>query len=179
MWVGVVSDTHGNREGMLLLAERLKFQGVQTLLHLGDDYRDHHILSQAGLTVIGVPGVYCPEYRDLRIANRQVVELGGLKFLLTHTENRHPYDDPRDLDPELACYEVDAVLFGHTHVPGCEERQGIPWINPGHLRDRIDRGHAPSFALMYINPSELKVQIHQLIDGLVRQKKTFRFRPQT
>ncbi len=173
MLVGVVSDTHGNREGMLLLAERLKSQGVQTLLHLGDDYRDHHTLSQAGLKVIGVPGVYCPEYRDPDIPNRQVVDLGGLKFLLTHTETRHPYDGPQDLDPELICYAVDAVLFGHTHVPGCEERQGVAWINPGHLRDRTDRGHAPSFALLHINPPELQVHIHRLKDGLIQQKKIF------
>ena len=33
MLVGVVSDTHGNREGMLMLAARLKSLEVQTLLH--------------------------------------------------------------------------------------------------------------------------------------------------
>jgi len=179
MLVGVVSDTHGNREGMLLLAARLKSQGVEILLHLGDDYRDHRTLSQAGLKVIGVPGVYCPEYRDPQIPNRQVVDLEGMKFLLTHTETRHAYDDPQDLDPELACYEVDTVLFGHTHVPEFEERQGVVWINPGHLKDRTDRGHAPSFALLHINPPELKVRIIRLKDGLVHQKKIFRFSPQT
>lgn len=173
MLVGVVSDTHGNREGMLLLAERLRSLGVQTLLHLGDDYRDLDTLSQAGLRVIGVPGVYCPEYRDPNIPNRQVVDLGDLKFLLTHTETRHPHDDPKDLDPELACYEVNAVLFGHTHVPGCEERQGVAWINPGHLRHRIDQGSPPTFVLLHINPSGLKVQIYLLADGLLLQERTF------
>ncbi len=63
MLVGVVSDTHGNREGMLLVAERLKSLGVGILLHLGDDYQDMATLSQAGLEVLGVPGLYCPEYR--------------------------------------------------------------------------------------------------------------------
>lgn len=174
MLVGVVSDTHGNREGMLLLAERLKSQGVQTLLHLGDDYRDHQNFSQAGLEVIGVPGIYCPEYRDPHIPNRRVVEIGSVKFLLTHTETRHPYDDPQDLDPELVCYEVDAVLFGHTHVPEIQERQGVVWINPGHLRDRTDRGQAPSFALLHINPPELEVLIYRLEKGLLHQRKSFR-----
>jgi putative phosphoesterase len=179
MLVGVVSDTHGNREGMHLLAERLKSQGVETLLHLGDDYRDHRTLSQTGLEVIGVPGVYCPEYRDPHISNRQVVVLGGLKFLLTHTETRHPYDDPQDLDPELTCYEVDVVLFGHTHVPELEERQGVVWINPGHLRDRTDRGQAPTFALLHLDPPELQVQIFRLKDELLLQEKIFRLRAQT
>jgi putative phosphoesterase len=178
MIVGVVSDTHGNREGMLLLAERLKSLGVQTVLHLGDDYQDLATLTRAGLEVLGVPGLYCPEYRDPKILNRQVVELGGLKFLLTHTEARSRFDGPEDLDPEMICYEVDAVLFGHTHAPALEERQGIAWVNPGHLRHRTDRGSPPTFALLHISPLELKVQIRRLVDGLVFLEKTFQVSPQ-
>ena len=174
MIVGVVSDTHGNREGMLLLAERLKSQGVRTVVHLGDDFQDLATLAEAGLEVMGVPGLYCQEYGHPDIPNRLVVELGGLKFLLTHTQARTGYDGPEDLDPEMACYEVDAVLFGHTHAPGLEERQGIPWINPGHLRNRNDRGSPPTFALLHISPVELKVQVHRLVDGLLIQKKIFR-----
>ncbi len=179
MIVGVVSDTHGNREGMLLLADRLKSLGIQTLLHLGDDYRDLAILTQSGLEVLGVPGVYCPEYRDPKIPNRWIVELGGLRFLLTHTECRHKFDGPGDPDPEMACYEVDAVLFGHTHTPLLEERQGVAWINPGHLRERTDRGHPPTFALLHISPPELKVQVQRLVDGLPIQEKVFRVKAQT
>ncbi len=178
MIVGVVSDTHGNREGMLLLVERLKSLGVQTLLHLGDDYQDLDTLAQAGLEVFGVPGLYCPEYRNPQILNRQVAELGGVKFLLTHTRACSSYDGPEDLDPEMICYEVDAVLFGHTHVPALEEHQGVAWINPGHLRDRIDRGSPPTFAVLHILPLELKVQIRRLVDGLPIQEKIFRILPQ-
>lgn len=179
MIVGVVSDTHGNQEGMRLLVERLKSLGVGTLLHLGDDYRDLAILAQAGLKVLGVPGVFCPEYRDPSIPNRQMVQLEGLKFFLTHTENRHRYDAPEDPDPELACYEVDAVLFGHTHTPTLEKRQGVVWINPGHLRERTDRGHPPTFALLHISLPELKVQVHRLADGQLIQEKVFSIPTQT
>jgi putative phosphoesterase len=174
MIVGVVSDTHGNQEGMLLLAKRLKSLGVGIVLHLGDDYQDLAILAQAGLEVFGVPGLYCPEYREPMILNRQVAELGGVKFLLTHTEARSRFDGPEDLDPEMTCYEVDAVLFGHTHTPALEERQGIAWINPGHLRDRTDRGSPATFALLHISPFELKVQIRRLVDGLPILEKIYR-----
>lgn len=178
MIAGVVSDTHGNVEGMRLLAERLELLGVQTVLHLGDDYRDLAILSQCGLKVLGVPGLYCPEYRDPKIPNRQVVDFGGLKFLLSHTAARSRYDSPEDLDPETACYEVDAVLFGHTHAPALEERQGVAWINPGHLRDRPDRGSPPTFALLHISPAELRVHIHRLLDGLPIKERVFRITAQ-
>jgi len=173
MLVGVVSDTHGNRQGMLLLAERLQSLGVETVLHLGDDYADLAFLSQAGLQVLGVPGVYCPAYGDPNVPNRRIVELAGLKFLLTHTDTRHRHDAPGDLDPEFACYEVNAVLFGHSHTPGLEERQGVIWINPGHLRDRPDRGHPPTFALLDLSPGALRARIHRLADGELVKEKVF------
>lgn len=178
MRVGVVSDTHGNQKGMGLLANRLKSLGIETLLHLGDDYRDVATLVQSGLKVLGVPGLYCPEYRDPLIPNRQVVELGGLKFLLTHTEMRHPHDGPGDPDPVRLSFKVDVVLYGHTHAPHLEKRQGVVWINPGHLRDRADRGHPPTFALLQISPAELKVQLHRLADRKLIQEKVFHFAAQ-
>jgi uncharacterized protein len=177
MLVGVVSDTHGNREGMLLAAARLKSLGVGILLHLGDDYQDMATLSQAGLEVLGVPGLYCPEYRLPEVPNRRVVDLGGVKFLLTHTETRTGYDGPHDPDPEMACYEVDAVLYGHTHVSNIEERQGIAWINPGHLRHRMDRGQPPSFAVLHIQAGELRAQVRQLVDGRPIMQKIFQIPP--
>jgi len=168
MVVGVVSDTHGNIQGMRRLAEVLKAKGVSTLLHVGDDYRDLKTLAQAGLEVIGVPGVYCREYRDARIPNRLVVEVNGVKLLLTHTESRHKHDRPGDSAPETLARQVQIVLFGHTHAPTLEERQGVLWLNPGHLKDRPDRGHAPSFALLALSPAEAQVEIRRLEDdGLV------------
>lgn len=176
MRIGVVSDTHGNRRGMSLLADRLKALKVDLLLHLGDDYRDIRTLTAEGLEVIGVPGVYCPEYRDSEIPNRLVLELGGMKFLLTHTATRHRNDAPGDLDPEATASEVDAVLFGHTHIPQLEERQGTAWINPGHLLDRNDKGYPATFALLDITPPELQVQVLRLADGESLLGKTFRLK---
>lgn len=168
MLVGVVSDTHGNLGGMRCLAERLKAKGASTLLHLGDDYRDAKTLGQLGMKVIGVPGVFCREYGDPRVPNRMVVELGGVKMLLTHTESRHKYDAPGDPDPRTLAPEVQIVLFGHTHNPALEWRQGVLWLNPGHLRDRRDRGYPPTFAVLALSPQEISIEIRRLEDdGLV------------
>lgn len=176
MRIGLVSDTHGNHKGMSLLADRLKALKVNLLLHLGDDYRDIQRLTQEGLQVVGVPGVYCPEYRDSKIPNRLILELGGMKFLLTHTATRHRNDGPEDLDPEATASEVNAVLYGHTHIPLLEERQETAWINPGHLLDRNDKGYPATFAVLTVLPPELQVQILRLEDGEPVLKKTFRLK---
>jgi uncharacterized protein len=168
MVVGVVSDTHGNVQGMRRLADKLKARGVSTVLHVGDDYRDLNTLQEMGLEVMGVPGVYCREYADPDVPNRLVLELGGLKLLLTHTEDRNRYDGPGDPDPRVLAREVQIVLFGHTHAPVMEDRQGVLWLNPGHLKDRRDRGHPSSFGLLTLSPAEVGVEIRRLEDdGLV------------
>lgn len=173
MQIALVSDTHGNLPGMLLLIEHLKRLGITTLFHLGDDYRDLSPFREAGLEVHGVPGVYCPEYRDPAVPNRMTVSVEGVKFLLTHTETRHKNDQPGDPDPQLACHEADVVLFGHSHRPTVEERNGIPWINPGHLKEQPDRGQPPTFAVLELNPPSLHVKVFRLEDGQVVHERTF------
>ncbi len=165
MLVAVVSDTHGNRAGMERLARFLREAQISTLLHLGDDYGDLAFFSQQGFEAIGVPGVYCPQYQDPRIPNRLVLELSGVKLLLTHTDSRHRYDRPEDPDPRAAAWEVDLVLYGHSHVPALEDRESGWWLNPGHLKNPVDRGSPATFALLDLDPKGVWVQIRRLADG--------------
>jgi predicted phosphodiesterase len=147
------------------LAKRLQGLKVSMVLHLGDDYRDLAVLAGEGLEVLAVPGAYCPEYARQEIPNRLVVELAGVKMLLTHTPERHRLDlagDPDPRDPEPG---VRLVLYGHTHHPRLENRGGVWWINPGHLLDRPDRGHPPTFALLRLSPGGVEVEIRALKDG--------------
>ncbi len=170
MLVGVVSDTHGNRKGMALLAERLKALKVAVVLHLGDDYKDISTLQDAGFKVIAVPGAFCPEYAQAQVPNRPVVELEGVKLLLSHTPQRHKCDLKDDPDPQAPPPKVKGVLYGHTHTPALEKRRGILWVNPGHLMNRIDKGHPPTFALLHLSPQGLSVEIRRLEDGGVVMK---------
>ncbi len=167
MLVAVVSDTHGNRAGMKRLAARLKALKVKKVLHLGDDYQDLRVLAAAGFEVRGVPGVFCPEYPDPGVANRPVVELAGVKMLLSHTPQRHRHDRPGDPDPEAPPPGVKLVLYGHTHVPALEEKDGVWRLNPGHLRPHADKGHPPSFALLHLSPGKVRVSFRRLEDGEV------------
>jgi len=172
MWTAVVSDSHGNLPGLRRLAELLKQRGISLVLHLGDDYRDLAVLQAQGLEVVGVPGVYCPEYSDPRIPNRRLVELAGVKLFLTHTESRHRHDRPGDPDPQEEAWEADLVLYGHSHVPALEERESGWWLNPGHLKPGVDRGQPATFALLHLNGREVQVEIRRLADeGLVLSRK--------
>ena len=53
------------------------------------------------------------------------LEAFGLRLLLTHGHHVNPENPPAQ--------PCDALLFGHTHVPYKERREGIWYLNPGSV----------------------------------------------
>ena len=46
---------------------------------------------------------------------------------------------------------ADIVMFGHTHKPFLEEREGVIVLNPGSLSYPRQQGHRGSYMIMEIN----------------------------
>jgi putative phosphoesterase len=123
--VGVISDTHG-----LLRSEAVAaLRGVDHILHAGD-VGDAGILVAlreiAPLTAIrgnvDVSGV-CGQ-----LPATEVVELGGCLFYLVHALH------DIDINPRAAGVEV--VIYGHSHRPDVEQRDGVLYLNPGSAGPR-------------------------------------------
>ncbi len=169
MLVGVLSDTHGQLPAIQEVSRQLKEAGVELVLHLGDDYQDVEWFLAEGFKLIAVPGLYCPEYRQPQIPNLRLEEIGGVRFLLTHS----PEFNLSDLPAAQADRPPQIVLYGHTHIPDLREQDGILWLNPGHLKDRDKRGHPPSYALVRLEPSRLTLQILRLADQAVLAEASF------
>jgi len=95
--------------------------------------------------------------------------MAGYRILFTHTQSAHQNDLPGDPEPEdlAARREVDIVAFGHTHVPEIRCEGGVLWVNPGHLKDRDKKGHGPSFAVLDLDPEEVRVRLVDLKSGVV------------
>lgn len=130
MRIAVFSDTHGKWEGLALTRSRLG--EVDLLVHAGDHYRDAqavaaglglppgHIHAVVGNCDYGTPG---PE--------ELILELDGVRILLLHG---HRHEVKRTLQPvfyRAQEAEVQAVIFGHSHVPVCMTDQGLLLFNPG------------------------------------------------
>ena len=173
MILGVISDTHGNTTQMRKAALRVfdEFR-AELLIHLGDDSTDADELAAIGYEVLFVPGIYESRYADRSIPNRVIKDFCGVKFLLTHTPTKNPYDRQDDLDPtELAQDgEVNVVLHGHVHKPEIYEKHGAIYINPGHLKQESDRGSPASFAVVEIDRPKLKVYIVELNGGVIEER---------
>jgi uncharacterized protein len=181
MIVGVMSDTHGHMDYMTKAAEwMIKDYGVESVVHLGDDYSDAMCLSMGQTGLIAVPGIYETAWEDKTISHRLIRMLGGISFLLSHTHTNNPNDRPDDINPEKARlrYGVEVLLHGHTHQYRAEKSgDGLVVINPGHLKSEEDRGFTPSFAVLDAKRPHLNVKIVSMLTGKVMEEHDFTINP--
>ncbi len=148
--VGVISDTHG-----LLRPEAVEaLRGVKLIVHAGD-IGGPQIL--AGLRRIApvhaVRGNTDREDWARQLPQTEVVDLGGVRLYILHELFA------LDLDPAAAGFS--AVIFGHSHKPHLECRDGVLYLNPGSAGPR--RFSLPiTVARLQVATASLQAEIIQL-----------------
>src|SRR5208337_2925253 len=125
MIVGVISDTHG-----LLRAEAIEaFGGVDHILHAGDIGAPEVLAALVRIApVTAIRGNVDIEPWARELPETEVVELGGVTIYMLHDLGR------LDLKPEAA--EIRVVVYGHSHKPKMEEKNGVIYFNPGSAGPR-------------------------------------------
>ena len=131
MKILVLSDSHSALSFMRLCIERVQPDAV---IHLGDHYDDGETIREEypGLRVFHVPG-NCDRYRcPPNVSEILVDNVLGVELYMTHGHKHNvKFDTGRLLAAARAC-RVQAVLYGHTHVPNCyREPDGLWVLNPG------------------------------------------------
>ena len=123
--IGVISDTHG-----LLRPEALEaLQGSVHIVHAGD-IGDPKILKELEriAPVTAVRGNVDRGEWAKKIAEFEVVEVGGTAICV-----RHILGD-LDIKPEAA--GIAAVIYGHSHAPKQDRKNGVLFFNPGSAGPR-------------------------------------------
>lgn len=125
MIVGVISDTHG-----LLRPEALAaLQGSNYIIHAGD-VGDAAILDKlaeiAAVTVVRGNVDHGPWAQKIPATN--VLEVGGVSIYILHNLQE------LDVKPEAA--EFAAVIYGHSHIPKQELKNGVLYFTPGSAGPR-------------------------------------------
>lgn len=144
--VGVISDTHG----LLRPAAVEALRGVDRIVHAGD-VGDPGILERLEevAPVEAVRGNVDRGRWALRLPETVLVEVGGRSLYALHRR------EALDLRPEAAGF--DAVIYGHTHRPELEWRDGVLYLNPGSAGPaRADR--PVCLALLRVGPETLEVE---------------------
>jgi putative phosphoesterase len=148
--IGVISDTHG-----LLRPEAVEaLQGCNRILHAGD-VGSPDVLNQLRLVApsVAVRGNVDKGGWALALPRTATIELDGHAIPVLHIL--------ADLDLEPAAAGISAVVYGHSHKPSIEERDGVLFLNPGSAGPR--RFRLPvSIARMSIVDGRLAARIIEL-----------------
>ena len=125
MIIGVISDTHG-----LLRPESLAaLQGSDYIIHAGD-IGDPVILDKLEeiAPVTAVRGNVDHGAWTRKIPATNVLQIGEISIYVLHNLQE------LDLKPEAAKFA--AVVYGHSHVPKQEWKNGVLYFNPGSAGPR-------------------------------------------
>ena len=120
----VLSDTHGNYSVIEKLLPIINESDY--VFHLGDFERDIELFSRSIISEIYSVSGNCDGG-----SSEQIVEVEGVKILLTHGNKYNVKTSLTSLLFRAKELGVDAVFYGHTHVPDIQSVDGIYLINPG------------------------------------------------
>jgi putative phosphoesterase len=134
--LAIISDTHlpkGKRAIPDACLARLR--SADAILHAGDLVATAvlELLESLGPPVHAVHGNVDEPALRVRLPAVRLVEAGGARIVMTH--------DGGPADGRLARLrfrfpDADAVVFGHSHLPLHEERDGFHIFNPGSPTER-------------------------------------------
>lgn len=131
MKVLVLSDSHNTLDFMERCVDAIR---PDALIHLGDYVSDGKLLASyhRGIPLYQVPG-NCDYYRcDPSEMPTVVINLEGVELMLTHGHRQNVKSGTERLLSEARRSRVDAVLYGHTHIPDCHREEDGLWVlNPG------------------------------------------------
>lgn len=137
----VISDTHGNYPAALRAAESVA--AADAVIHLGD-FCDDALPLQAALScsVIRVPG---NGDHGSTLPRELLLRFAGVPFLICHGDAYGVKGGLTRLAEQAGRLGAQVVLFGHTHLPLVETREGRLFVNPGSLQKGTS---SPTFALV-------------------------------
>lgn len=153
--IGVISDTHG----LLREEARTRLEGCDLIVHAGD-VGDPAVLEDLGriAEVVVVRGNMDHGLwaRDLALTEHVTVE--DRQIHVVHNI------ETLDLDPAAA--GIDVVVYGHSHKPAVDWKDGVLYLNPGSIGPK--RFHLPvSMAYLHVKPEGLAPEIVSLQDALI------------
>ena len=154
--VGIISDTHD-----LLRAEALAaLAGVELIVHAGDVCGPEILRRLARVAPVHAVRGNCDRGAWARaLPVTEVVQWRGLALYVLH--------DLAELELDPAAAGFAAVIYGHSHRPAAQERDGVLYVNPGSAGPRRF-GLPVTLARARLEDGRLRVRHLQLLAGAGR-----------
>ncbi|WP_321391183.1 metallophosphoesterase [uncultured Desulfuromusa sp.] len=137
MKIGVLSDTHlHSLEAGVELAQKLQngpFADVDTILHAGD-----HVYPALDSCFYPIPWYGVRGNMDdtqAVLPTSRIIDFAGKKIGMVHGWGSQYGIETRVLD-FFAGFDLDVIIFGHSHQPVCRHIGKVLLFNPGSPTDR-------------------------------------------
>ena len=159
MQILVISDSHGKVVPVRTLLDRYS-STVQAVFHLGDHAADllQFQPKYPALNLVAVAGNcdFCTT-----VPKELVLTLDTCRILLMHG---HSHNVKANLD-RLMYYaqekEVDACLFGHSHIPVAFSHGSVFFMNPGSVSEPRGLSKA-GYGIITVSGGNISGEVHEL-----------------
>ncbi|MCL6478303.1 MAG: metallophosphatase family protein [Peptococcaceae bacterium] len=161
MKIAVISDTHFREKENRLPPEVEKIlREIGFIVHCGDfeDYFAYEKMKELGRLTAVCGNMDNPRIREILPA-KLVFEAAGYKIGVTHGDG-----PPVGIEDRVAAQfseKVDVILFGHSHRPQNQVRNGVLFFNPG---SPTDKRFAPfnSYGIIELAGNQVRGEIFKL-----------------
>jgi len=152
MKIGIISDTHGNKQCM---DEAISYlMDCDLIIHAGDNFSDSKYIHST--TKIGMMAVKGNCDFD-NVEDELIFDIEDKNIFLCHGDKYGVKYGLEQLEEKAKEVEANIVIFGHTHTPLCIEKDNILYINPGSVS--IPRNvNYKSMAILYIDNDNISVE---------------------
>jgi putative phosphoesterase len=160
MKIGVVSDTHGQGFPKQMVDD---FKTVDLIVHLGDFCSGKDLRA---LKKINKVRAVCGNMDEMDICQtlpvRDVLEVEGARIGLCHGEGA-PSRVLSFVKNVFKNDKLDAVIFGHSHMPYNELIDGVLYFNPGSPTDTVRPPYC-SYGILQVNNGKVSGKIIKVND---------------
>lgn len=146
MKILIVSDTHRKDDNLKKVID--SEAPLDMLIHLGDAEGSETLIEKWVNTGCQLQMVRGNNDFFSSLEPELELQLGPHRILLSHGHFYNVSLGVEYLREEAIGRNCDIAMYGHTHRPFLEERQGVTILNPGSLSYPRQEGRKPSYMIM-------------------------------
>jgi hypothetical protein len=154
--IGIISDSHGNRDRLMKALDHMGKADI--IFHLGDFIRDSEYIRDFHQGRLYVVRGNCDIFVDSDISSNLMIDLEGKKIFATHGHRYKVKDGLNALYYKGLEIGADIVLFGHTHCSQIIRVDNMVMMNPGSVSRPRNTGN-PTYGIIEIIKGNIKPDI--------------------
>ena len=104
-------------------------------------------------------------------SERREITLGKYKVLITHGHYYYVSLGVEELRRQAVARGYQVAMFGHTHKPYLETKDGVTILNPGSLSYPRQEGRRPSYMIMDIDEAGKSITPRSIFKKAVRRRE--------